>query len=301
MDVSAVVWYISNMIGIKNYNLYGERNDFPDVVHCETIETRSLIHDWEFSPHRHNRLHQFLLLESGGGNASIEERQYTLSPGDLINIPVGTVHGFRFEPGTTGWVVTLASELLEEGLLESEGLRPLLMTSDIIKYGNDIKRITSTIFAEYPRRSFARAHVLRALSTALAGLVARAMAGSSVLTPQTDHTLQRRFEALLEDHFTSHLGVADYADLLGVTPTHLSRVMRAATGHSALVAIESRVVREARRNLAFSNLSVAEIGYQLGFNDPAYFSRVFKRATGRSPRAFRKGLEELGQPNDRSI
>lgn len=294
MEVSADNWYISNMIGIKNYNLYGERNDFPDVVHCETIETRSLIHDWEFSPHRHSWLHQFLLVESGGGNASIEERQHTLFPGDLINIPVGTVHGFRFKPGTTGWVVTLASELVEEGLLESEGLRPFLMTSDIVKYGHDIKRITGTIFTEYPRRSFARAHVLRALSTALAGLVARALAGSSLLKAQTDHTLQRRFEALLEDHFTSHLGVADYADLLSVTPTHLSRVMRAATGHSALAAIEARVVREARRNLAFSNLSVAEIGYQLGFNDPAYFSRVFKRATGRSPRAFRKGLEGSG-------
>ena len=48
---------------ILNYNLFGESRDLPDVVHCETIEARSRLHNWEFAPHRHARLHQVLLLE----------------------------------------------------------------------------------------------------------------------------------------------------------------------------------------------------------------------------------------------
>ncbi len=90
--------------------------------------------------------------------------------------------------------------------------------------------------------------------------------------------------------------MADYARELAVTPpTHLSRVMRAATGRPASAAIEERIIREARRNLAFSNLSVQEVAYHLGYNDPAYFSRVFARATGgQSPRAFRRALEAKG-------
>jgi AraC family transcriptional activator of pobA len=51
--------------------------------------------------------------------------------------------------------------------------------------------------------------------------------------------------------------------------------------------IDARVMREARRNLAYTNLSVSTIAYTLGFTDPAYFSRVFTRALGLSPRAFR--------------
>lgn len=291
MDCSTSFWYKSNMSGIENFNLYGEHLDFPDVAHCETIEVRSLIHDWEFRPHRHARLHQFLLLESGGGRALLEEDRHDLAAGTLVNVPQGVVHGFMFEPQTKGWVVTLASELLEQGLLESEGLRHYLKTPRLMPYGNEIRGIVKSIFAEHATRSFARAHILRALSGVLIGLVARQVARDDPQGGQTDHSLQRRFEALVEEHARAHLGVADYADLLGVTPTHLSRVMRKATGKAALATIEGYMIREARRNLAFSNLSISEIAYHLGYEDPAYFSRVFKRATGRSPRAFRQTLE----------
>jgi len=278
------------MSNIENFNLYGELRDFPDVVHCETIEMRSLIHNWEFRPHRHARLHQILLLESGGGVMMLDEVRHQLCAGTLANVPLGVVHGFAFEPQTRGWVVTLAAELLDQGLLEGEGLRSYLWTPTSVEYTSEIKEIVENTFAEHATRSFARAHVLRALSGVLIGLVARQIAKQSPEGGQAEYGLQRRFEALLEEHAFEHLRVSGYADLLGVTPTHLSRVMRKATGLSALATIEAHVIREARRNLAFTNLRVFEIAYQLGYVDPAYFSRVFKRVTGMSPRAFRDHL-----------
>jgi AraC family transcriptional activator of pobA len=63
-----------------------------------------------------------------------------------------------------------------------------------------------------------------------------------------------------------------------------------ATGHSAQHLIEARLLREARRHLAFTHLSISTIAYALGFTDPAYFSRVFSRDTGLSPKAFRNQL-----------
>lgn len=276
---------------VENYNLFGEQTDLPDVVHCETIEARSVIHDWEFEPHRHTRLHQFLLIDSGRGQVVIEQSSQTISAGDLVNLPMGVVHGFTFDPGTQGWVVTVASELMDESLRESEGLRPLLQQARVLRVDDETRRTIQSIFDEYPKRSFARAHILRALCAVLVGHAARLMAASGTTEAQAEHALQRRFEALLETHYRDHLGVSDYANLLAVTPTHLSRIMRHASGQSASAAIEARLVREARRNLAFSNLSVSEISYQLGFDDPSYFSRVFKRATGQSPRGFRRQLE----------
>ena len=90
--------YKSNMKTIQSYNLFGEHDGLPDVVHCEEIETRSLIHDWEFQPHRHARLHQFLLLDTGEGTATLDERRFELSGGMLVNVPTGAVHSFSFVP-----------------------------------------------------------------------------------------------------------------------------------------------------------------------------------------------------------
>jgi AraC family transcriptional regulator, transcriptional activator of pobA len=274
---------------IQTYNLFGEAGDLPDVVHCETIAARSVLHDWKFEPHRHARLHQFLLIESGGGRARLEERAYPLAPMRVVNVPIGDVHAFSFVRGTRGWVLTIASEVLDQVLLPSEGLRRVLSSATVVRGTAQMCAAMKQIFAEFAGRRFARAHILRALTAMLIGLVAREMASKGAMPDgKAGSELFWRFEALLEQHFAEHWTVAQYADALTVTPTHLSRVTRSATGHAASHLIVERVIREARRNLVYTNLPVSTIAYALGFNDPAYFSRLFSRVAGLSPRRFRQ-------------
>lgn len=273
---------------VENFNLFGETGELPDVVHCETIETRSQIHNWEFKRHRHARLHQLLLIDSGGGSATIESRGVVLGPGALVNVPAGTVHGLSFQPGTSGWVVTLSSELLDEALHAPEGLGAMLSRALVLSSGARHRDLVRQIFEEYGTRSYARAHVLRSLSSLLLGQVARSIQALDISGPESGaNPLRARFEALLEENYLNHWTVVDYSAHLAVSPTHLSRVLRQEIGLSANRAIQARILREARRNLIFTNLSVAEIAYLLGFNDPAYFSRVFAKGTGLSPTAFR--------------
>ncbi|MGZ6000127.1 MAG: helix-turn-helix domain-containing protein [Rhizomicrobium sp.] len=274
---------------IQTYNLFGEAGDLPDVVHCETIAARSVLHDWTFEPHRHARLHQFLLIERGGGQARLEERAYALAPMRVVNVPVGGVHSFSFIRGTQGWVLTIASEVLDQVLLPSEGLRRVLSSATVARGTAQMRTTMKQIFTEFAARRFARAHILRALTAMLIGLVAREMATKGAMPDgKANSELFRRFEALLEQHFLDHWTVAQYADALSVTPTHLSRVTRSAAGHAASHCIVERIVREARRNLVYTNLPVSTIAYALGFNDPAYFSRLFSGETGLSPRSFRE-------------
>lgn len=274
---------------IRTYNLFGEASDLPDVVHCETIAARSVLHGWEFAPHRHARLHQILLIESGGGQTTLEGRVHALRPMRVVNVPIGHVHGFTFKPGTRGWVVTFAAEMLDEVLTPSEGLRRVLAHSTVARATPQMRVAMEQIFAEFAARHFARAHVLRALSGALIGLVARELAEDArVPSGKAKSDLFQRFEALLEQHFLQHWTVSDYAADLSVTPTHLSRLTRSATGQSASHLILERVIREARRNLVYTNLPISTIAYALGFNDPAYFSRIFAAATGLSPSSFRR-------------
>ncbi|MBI5321052.1 helix-turn-helix domain-containing protein [Bradyrhizobium sp.] len=296
MEGSAFVLYNSNMrsarsnTAIQVYNLFGESSDLPDVVHCETIASRAVLHDWKLAVHRHARLHQVLLIERGGGEATLDGRVHPLRPMHVVNVPVGDVHGFRFLPGTQGWVVTIAAEILDETLLAPEGLRGVLSRCAIVRGTRQMRATMKQIFAEFAGRDFGRAHVLRALSANLIGLVARELAGEGGGDGAADSELFRRFEALLEQHHLERWSVSRYAAQLSITPTHLNRVTRAATGDTASHLILNRLIREARRNLVYTNLPVSTIAYALGFDDPAYFSRVYAAATGLPPRAFRARL-----------
>ena len=277
---------------IQDFNLFGEAEELPDVIHCETIETRSMIHDWEFKPHRHQRLHQILVLNAGGGEAILDDRHATLCEHSLINVPQMCVHSFVFKQNTLGWVVTLAAEFLDQVLRSEEGIRPVLAVPSIIESDARQKALVAEIFDEYAKRSFARAHILRSQSALLLGRVAQEMKSlDNSVFQQEDAPIRKRFEKLLEDNFQKHWKVSNYAHEISVSPTHLSRVLRQATGLSASRLIEARVLREARRQLFFTNLGVSQVAYHLGYEDPAYFSRVFSRATGMSPKAFRAQTE----------
>jgi len=301
MDCPAENLYISRMNRcppppIPNYNLFGEADDLPDVVHCETIETRSRLHDWELAAHRHARLHQVLLLQGGSGLASLEDKRHPLPPGTLVNVPRGVVHGFSFAPGTTGLVVTFAAEMLDQSLRPGEGLQEILAIPLVAPAEEEITQTMTAIGAAFAGRDFARAQVLRSLAGLVLGQTARviAAAGAPAGKPAQGDLLAR-FGALVDAHYPEQWGVADYAAALAVSPAHLSRVTRTATGRPASALIEDRLIREARRNLVYTNLSVSRIAYALGFEDPAYFTRVFTRATGLSPRAFRQRLDAAGE------
>ena len=88
--------------------------------------------------------------------------------------------------------------------------------------------------------------------------------------------------------FRTGKGVADYAAQLQITPTHLSRVCRDASGRPALALLNERIMHEARRLLLETDLPAREVAEQLGFSSAAYFTRAFSQATGRTPSAFRK-------------
>lgn len=268
----------------------------PDLVHCETIMVRSRLHNWELAPHRHARLHQFLIVAKGGGRAVLEGETHALAASRLVNVPVGCVHAFSFREGTDGWVLTLAAEALDEMVREGEGLRPMLAQPAVVAATRETAALMRAISDEYSAMRFGRAHLLRALCAQLAGLFARRIEAAGELQQDTvDTSLQRRFEMLVDKNYLHHWSVKDYARELGVAAGHLSRVMRLATGAPASHMIEARLVREARRLLAFTGLPVSQVGYELGFADPAYFTRVFSRATGVPPRRFRDRLETAPQ------
>ena len=98
----------------------------------------------------------------------------------------------------------------------------------------------------------------------------------------------RRFRRQVEDWFCERRPLEGYAQALAITPTQLNRICRAAFGRSALQVIYGRLLLEAQHELVHSPAGVGEIGYDLGFDDPTYFTRFFTKRVGCSPLVFRE-------------
>lgn len=99
--------------------------------------------------------------------------------------------------------------------------------------------------------------------------------------------LAEAFTSLVERDFNRPLGVQHYAAQLGVTPTHLTRTCRKASGRAALDILSDRRYFEACRLLKDTDLAVSKIASQSGFASPAYFTRAFRSKSGLSPTEFR--------------
>jgi AraC family transcriptional activator of pobA len=102
--------------------------------------------------------------------------------------------------------------------------------------------------------------------------------------------LVARFREQIEAHYRTDKSVDAYARSLGVTPKRLRAACMQGAGATPLAMLQDRLILEAKRLVLYSNMTVAEAAYYLGFDDPAYFSRTFAQATGLSPREFRERI-----------
>lgn len=105
---------------------------------------------------------------------------------------------------------------------------------------------------------------------------------------QADVQFLRKFSKLVEQHYRTLHKVADYADLLFVTPKNLSKKIGLVSKNTPNDIIKERIVLESKRLLAHTQLTVKEIAYSLNYEDDAYFIRFFTKNTGLSPISFRK-------------
>lgn len=113
-----------------------------------------------------------------------------------------------------------------------------------------------------------------------------------VVSQRATHSVVSRFVELVERDASHRHRIADYAAELAVTPGHLSVLCTQYVGHRAKQVLANVLVSRARRRLLYSDDSSARIAVSLGFEDPSYFSRFFRRETGQTPQEFRRALRQ---------
>jgi AraC family transcriptional activator of pobA len=278
---------------IPTYELYGEDIAGPDldILHCETIAARSSLHAGLISPHRHANLFQLFYLRCGKVRMTLDGNGLEPSTPCVIAIPSITVHGFGFT-GVDGWVLTMPDVLIERLVVHAPELLSHLDKPHIVPAeSQDIEALFSRIADEFTDIRPGRLLSIQACLELILVWLARRL----LVEQEREVTVQskaaahaRRFRQLVEIGFREQRALDRYAQELGMTTTQLNRVCRTVFGKSALGVIHDRLLLEARRSLVYTSMTVAEVGYALGFSDPSYFTRFFVRATEIAPSEFRR-------------
>jgi AraC family transcriptional activator of pobA len=284
---------------IPRFFLYGEppRDAQERFVHVETISDRSRINDWRIQPHAHRDLHQLLVIFTGGGEMEAETQRLPFHAPALLIVPAGVVHGFSFAQDTEGYVVTLADTLLNELARDERSFRDLFAAANCVSLESDpghfqeFEDTLPKLRRELVWSAPASAAAATARLTTLLVSAVRALhqpAGSTSAASSARAALAARLRARIETQLRSGWTVAQYARALNVTPAKLRAACLEVTNKTPTRVLEERLLLEAKRNLTYTNMTVAQVAYYLGFTDPAYFSRFFSKLAGESPAAFRK-------------
>ncbi|MCV9918618.1 helix-turn-helix domain-containing protein [Pseudomonas sp. BT-42-2] len=288
----------SSLGGVPLFQLYGENQAWPgtDLLHCESIPARSRLHHWEIKPHRHADLFQLLYVQRGQAQVEIEGQRRQISEAALQVVPPLTVHGFRFSADIQGHVLTFGPALVADVELRLGAPLAVLTAAGCYPLGRDrhhVHALISTLQQEYQGTAPARGAMLQALVTALMVWISRRQQLGQVPRnrDERDQQLLGRYLRLVEAHYREHLSVETFATRMGITSLQLNQLCRELTGQSALQVIHQRLLLEARRSLVYTRMSIGQLSDSLGFSDPTYFARFFKRLSGETPNGYRRSLQ----------
>jgi AraC-like DNA-binding protein len=247
--------------------------------------------------------HLLALTTAGHGAVEVDFTTQVCRPGTLLWIRPGQAVQF----GHAGMDAALIA--FERGLLPPEDMAGVVVDDPVGPSrwqlaGEDEDAVISdfaqlavdcTRHADGPAGEALLRHELAVILLRIARLPADGQASATSAESRT----YARFAHLLETDHPDSRRVEDYAAKLRCSVRTLTRACLAVTGRTAKQAVDDRVALEARRLLACTDLSVAEIGRRLGFPEPTNFGRFFHREAGVSPGGFRSGTPEARIPAQR--
>lgn len=283
--------------------VYDQRDPECDI-HYETFGRLAQFFGRNTPPHRHYCFFQVHFLVRGSIRLNLDDGVYCGNAPLLIFTPPTIPHSFYSEEDTDGHVITVRQEVVRAWFRAMPGQWPdallrqaaffeveSLPAGSVVDFTEMLKTV-ELLQAEYERDAKGHTALIRALGESIFIHLSRLLLAHEPTAAQRperseDLRLFLQFCDLVEAHFRDHLTLTEYAGRLLVTEARLNDICRRMAERPSKEVVHERLLQEARRLLLLSAIPVSEISYQLGFSDPAYFSRFFTKRTGTPPSQFR--------------
>lgn len=250
------------------------------------------------NPHKHG-FFQIQIILSGKGIHEIDFIRHEVLSHQLFIIKPGQVHECLYENDVMGFVIEFKRETLNSNFPLSNDLINQLLSSHDKYYlqNNELQNLTSIcelMYSDFVECKFNFDISVQTYLVSLMIQISRVInAGNKTSLPSK--TLSEKFLELVNNHYKEEHSVTFYAEVLGVSVKTLIGHLNKTHGASPKQLIQKRFILEAKRLLSYSNLSVSEVGYEIGFEDPNYFSRFFRSHEKMTPLEFREKFRNSTQ------
>jgi AraC family transcriptional activator of pobA len=237
-------------------------------------------------PHKHD-FYQLVFVKSGKGYHEIDFKKYLVKGQEVFILKPGQVHAWKFSALTKGFVVEFTTESLAK--LEFANSIDLLPDHCVwnLKKKTASQNFLEMMEEEYQQKEAGyRLSLQNYLNILLLELSRRTE--SLKIQGSVQDSFSLRFSQSVEKNYKQHHSLEFYAKELKVTPKSLSARIQRTLGKPAKEVILQRCLLEAKRLLSFSKMPISEMGYELGFDDPNYFSRFLKQNIKMSAQEFRE-------------
>jgi AraC-like DNA-binding protein len=269
----------------------------PWLFHLRKINTSYQDYD-EAHPHQH-KFYQFLFFDKAYGNHVIDDELHEVKDSSLHLISPDHIHHLELEEGSTGYVCMFKEELFfvnnedrtflnEIDLFSNWNVNPVLNLEESAFF--ELKYCLESMLFEFSEKKIRKNEVLLMMLKVF--LIKASRLSIKILNNEgkSKSNIIQKFLALIDSNWHKNLSINDYANELNITSTYLNRQAQQYSGKTATDLLNERVVLEAKRVISYSSKSIKEVSLELGFDDPSYFSRFFKKHTKMSPLQFRKTM-----------
>jgi len=239
----------------------------------------------------------FIIAQTGSAIFHCDMEEMNLSARGMMTIKPYQVHApKRASEDVKGYFMTVESFLVPNHCREL--IENLTAQQQFLQFendeGSDLEETASLLLSTFNTESPYKSFILNGLLTAFLNQACTLYHKKGNVRPQQKNQatiITTKFKALLEQYSFLHLP-SFYAKQLNITTSHLNHCLNTATGLSVTHWLQNAMITEAKKQIYYTNNDIKEIAYTLGYEDHAYFSRLFKKITGETPLVFRKKFRE---------
>lgn len=236
------------------------------------------------TPHMHDNYFEIIYLSAGSGTHFIDNKAYQIIPPVVFFVRKEQVHHWDITEVPQGYVLILKNAFIHQSIdLDLKALLEKISFSDCLQL-TETQTIEQVFDLLIKEDDFS---IIEGLLKVLLNKMLQ-VANNSEQEHDIKEDLFHSFKHLLHRSNPVTNSISHYAELLNTTPQNLNNVCRKSVQQSATQVLSEYIISKAKRFLIYTDHTISQISYALGFNDPSHFVKYFKRHTNKTPKSYRK-------------